>query len=775
MRNFISALTARHRAHWVGMAAVAVVASGVVWALFPSVLAHPDDIFFLNAGDGLQGYYTMAYYVKYDTGLHFSGMNYPFGEHINFPSMQPLVSGGMRLLGGLGLPVGDHVIGLTNVVALLGLVLAPVVMYAVLRRTRLPVWYAAITAVLIGFMSPQIERLGGHMALSYACFVPFSWYCLIRIQEAPLRARWYLVFGLSSLLMAGASVYFLPCASFLALAHGVVFCWQRRRPGPILWRLALAALLPLLVFRGWLWYTDPIADRPINPYGFLVYLASPATIFTPVMAPFSDLWQALFHTEAANFEGWAYVGLAAAAVAVAGALRLGKRVWHRQWGRVLRPVLPVHLQSGLWAAGFMLLLAFGWPFKFAGFSWLVDYVGPLKQFRALGRFAWPFFYVFSTYAAYYLYRLWRYLHLHGAGGFAQGWLALPLLLWGIEAYIHVSTRAKAVEAGAGAAAFMDAANNPVVQQLSWTNRQARDFQAILPLPYFVMGSDKADLSGSQASFAEGYKTSLALGLPLVATYMTRTSVGQTMQHVQLLSSPLVEKELLAKLPSRKPFLLLVTPDALTWEEQRLVSLGRKLVSLPNVTLYELPIDALAATTLAQERARAQELLPTLTANKGLYSSTGKGVLLDAFKGRPDPRGRLSSGSFHEPAATFSTLYDGPLPAPADTGRYEAAVWVNTTTDYGFGNMQVKLYTAAGQILAHEIADGRRATEVQGDWVRIVVPFRRTAEAVRLEVLYDSQDLVADDLLIRPVDTDVYYYVGQGSKRQLVKNTYPLTP
>jgi hypothetical protein len=187
------------------------------------------------------------------------------------------------------------------------------------------------------------------------------------------------------------------------------------------------------------------------------------------------------------------------------------------------------------------------------------------------------------------------------------------------------------------------------------------------------------------------------------------------------------------------------------------------------------VAALAATTRAQEQAQALAVLPTLAAQGNIYTSTGKAATLETFDQRPDRRGRLTPGAFYEPLATFSTLYNGPLPMPADTGRYEAAVWINAKTAHGNGNMQVKLYDAGGQMLDHLVTDARFATEVQGDWLRVEVPFRRTAQATRIEVLYDSQDLLADDLLIRPLDTDVYSHPAKDKPRRLVKNTYLLAP
>ena len=155
---------------------------------------------------------------------------------------------------------------------------------------------------------------------------------------------------------------------------------------------------------------------------------------------------------------------------------------------------------------------------------------------------------------------------------------------------------------------------------------------------------------------------------------------------------------------------------------------------------------------------------------GLRATTPAGVILNSFDHAPDRRGRLGAGAFYEPKLTFSTLYEGPLPLPADTGRYEASVWMYGKSAYGFGNMQIDLYAADGQQLDHLTTDARKVTEVLGDWVRVAVVFRRTAQAARLRVLYDNRDLLVDDLLIRPLSTNVYWFDPRG---QLVLNGWPL--
>ncbi|GAA4017025.1 hypothetical protein GCM10022408_33220 [Hymenobacter fastidiosus] len=760
----------RRNAHWLGLLIVALASAGLLVAFFGPVLANPDDYFFQAGGDGIQSYFATAYYALYDSGQHFSGMNYPFGENVNYPNLQPLIAWSIAGLQHLGIPAAKHTIGITNLLALLSLWATPPVLYAILRRLGLAIWYAVLTALIIGFLSPQVQRLGGHMSLSYACFMPLLWYFIIRMQEAPQQWRWYVLFGVSSLLMGAVMLYFLACGCFLLLAHAVVLFFQRPRPLALLWRMTLTALLPLLLFRGWLWATDPITDRPPNPFGFLVYMATPGGVFTPALAPLRPLWAGLFHTKDISFEASSYIGLVCTGVLAVAGLRL---VW--QWGkrrrqrRGLGQGVPASLYTGMWAAALLLLFSLGLPFILPGLEGLLDYTGPLKQFRALGRFAWPFYYACSVFVAYYLYRLARYQRQRGIPLRALPWIPLLLIIWGAEAWINISTKAAEVAQGYGARAFMDPGTS-LAPQLSWAGRRPSDFQAILPLPYMNKGTDKIDLSGSANSVFQAHKLALATGLPELATYVSRPSVEQMLRHVQLLSSPLVEKPLLNDFPSRKPILLLVTPDVLTPEEQRLVSISRLLVSSPEAKLYELPLAALGATGLARERAKARVLLPQLAVRPGgLYATTPKGVVRESFGQSPDRRGRLAAGAFHEPKEQWSVLYRGPVPPPADTGRYEVSVWINAKTDYGTGGLQVRQYRQQ-EVVDEQNADGRLSMEIDGDWFRMVVPVRVRPGVTGLEVRYYNRDLLADDLLIRPADTDVYWL---DTRRQPVLNGYPL--
>ena len=769
-------LLTSHQQHRWGQAGVGMAAALLTAVLFWPMLVHPNDHFVTAGGDAIQSYYVTAFYALHDVGNHFSGMNYPKGEHINYLNMQPLLAIMMGWLQRHGVPTGRYTVAITNLLALSSLVITPVVLYAILRRTRLPVLYAGVLALIIGFMAPQVLRLDSHLSLSYAWFVPMLWYLLIRIQEAPRAWRWYAWFVLAALLMGAVMPYYLAVGGFFALGHVLVLAWQEPRWRPWLGRLVLVALLPLLLYRAYLWATDPVTDRPPNPYGLLVYVARPATIFTPAIGPLHEWWQQHWPNEHQGeaYEGTAYVGLVVgAALAVSVLLSVVALARHRRWRRLGRPALPLHLRTGLWAGTLLLLFSFGIPFIWHRFDWVTDHAGPVKQFRSLGRFTWSFYYVATVYTAYCLYRLTRYLRRRPRlAPLATVGLPVLLLLWATDAGLQVAAKAKQITADTGADDFLNPHAN-LAARLTWTGRRASEFQAILPLPYFNIGTDKVDLGGGGQTTYQAYSTAAVTGLPLLASYIPRGSVSQAMLHVQLLSSPLVPKELLAQFPNNKPLLLVVTSDGLSESEQRLVRLSHRILEAPEGMLYELPIAALAATSRVRERARADSLWPTLPAGPaGRRATTPAGVLYSGFDHAADRRGRLAAGAFYEPKNTFSTLYEGPLPLPADTGRYEAAAWINSKMAYGFGNMQIDLYDAQNQRIDHQTADGRLITEVLGDWVRIAVPFRRTPQAVRMRVLYDNHDLLADDLLIRPLNTDVYWHDAQGN---WVLNGWPLGP
>src|SRR5690554_4200294 len=64
---------------------------GCLWAIiiFSPFVFSPNEFLFSSGGDGLKNYFTYLYQVKYGSGIHFEGMNYPHGEHVVFTDNMP--------------------------------------------------------------------------------------------------------------------------------------------------------------------------------------------------------------------------------------------------------------------------------------------------------------------------------------------------------------------------------------------------------------------------------------------------------------------------------------------------------------------------------------------------------------------------------------------------------------------------------------------------------------------------------------------------------------
>ena len=69
-----------------------ILLTGILMLVFGDVFLHPNAYLFGIIGDSIKNYFTFAWYVVYDSGLHFSGMNYPYGEHVIFTDNQPFFS-----------------------------------------------------------------------------------------------------------------------------------------------------------------------------------------------------------------------------------------------------------------------------------------------------------------------------------------------------------------------------------------------------------------------------------------------------------------------------------------------------------------------------------------------------------------------------------------------------------------------------------------------------------------------------------------------------------
>ena len=525
-----------------------------LFILFPKVILQPNTHLLGHHADALKNYYTPWYHAKYDSTWHwFQGMNYPYGDHVVFADAQPLLSNGIRAAGKVIPSIPDHTVGIMNYVMFLQIIFAALLLWRILLRFHVETRFAALSAAAIAILSPQLIRMGGHFALSYAFVLPLLWWLTLRAQEKPTWGREALV-GLALFLVSWLHPYFLMVgAIFLTALWGVRLLMRWREHS--LWRrirtIFLSLILPGILFFLLMRLSDPVTDRPANPYGFQDYVASWRTVFLPLAIPkISDFTTDFQTISDQSWEGLAYVGAMGTTVFLFSFLGGIRKLWRHRKKKLfpllwrLMPSRNLGINVTVIVALLLLLFAMGFPFGIKP-DRMTELFPLIKQFRSLGRFAWVFYYLWMVYVFYALYRLhrvWRHRYPLPAWGIV-GIAFITLFAEGFGQLSHVKLR------------MPDEA--PLMtpgQRAPWLEGiNPHDYSSAISLPWFHAGGENI-ATPQFNTCGDAFATSIQTGLPLLNVMMSRTSQEQTWEKFQMATEPAQDLEILKHLPDRRPAL-----------------------------------------------------------------------------------------------------------------------------------------------------------------------------------------------------------------------------
>ncbi|MCY7410551.1 MAG: hypothetical protein LH473_09775, partial [Chitinophagales bacterium] len=154
----------------------------LVAIIFRGVLIHPNDYFFEAGEDAIKSIMCMAYYVKYDHGLHFTGEIYPYGGHIIYADSQFPISYFLQLMKDHGFDWSGYVPGIINSAMMWSYVPSAIFIFLILSSFNKKYWFNCFAAIGITMLSPQVLRFAGHFSLSYIFFIPMQWYFMMKLM-----------------------------------------------------------------------------------------------------------------------------------------------------------------------------------------------------------------------------------------------------------------------------------------------------------------------------------------------------------------------------------------------------------------------------------------------------------------------------------------------------------------------------------------------------------------------------------------------------------------
>ena len=369
-----------------------VLSLTILVVFFGKLLLHPNSTFFGTSGDAILVYYNSLYHTLHNKELLTeSAMFYPYSESIFFTSCMPILTQFIKLFF-----LQNYTIGIINLFMLFSMPAGAIFLYLIFKEYKVNMLFAVFSAVAIAYLSPQIHRLTGHYNLSYVFAIPASIWLMIKYIKNPSYKK-SIVIGVYCFFLATMHMYL-----FIFTVAIITFAWistlfTKKFTISIkqyIINYFIQIIFPFLILQLLIYVVNTSDARTNSPWGFFDYYSNLNGIFYSKNEFYSPLFKLLQLDGNVNYEGEAFVGIAAFFFCMALILKSVINLLMLKPLAIFNPTGNKFLNFILLISLICLIFSFCIPYKY-GYENLLDYLGFLKQFRALGRFTWLFFYVIN--------------------------------------------------------------------------------------------------------------------------------------------------------------------------------------------------------------------------------------------------------------------------------------------------------------------------------------------------------------------------------------------
>ena len=522
-----------------------IVACGLTWFLFGDIFIHPNHYMMVGSGDGLKIYFDAVWQARWGSGFYFDGMNYPYQEVLAMTGGQAFLGWFFSFIEQNIFPIHHYTIGICNALSLYLLPIGVVVSYKLLNRLNLRPYISAFGALLFIYFSPIITRVScGHINLGYPIIVPviLLWCFNIYSGKKPFLYT-FILFVLLLIIGFNNSYFVVVGAGFVFLA-GCVFLLKKQK---IAWNYLVASGSATSILFVLLKYLENVKDRVISPWGFEYYVSGLQALFVPQVGETSRWVKPHFFSYKVEQESFIYIGFLAAPIIIFSFIYYLINRKKRDIEIIKHNFVIPFLVSAI----IIFTVASGLFFQ-GHYAWIEAHFPFLLQFRTSGRLAWPMFYMgllVALYCCQWIYTTWiqywkKPIRIFVIIAVAGLWIKESGEL--LERYVYNSKIYRVGnEFGANE-----------MNRMQWKcNIPADSFQAIYLLPVTEQWTDKVYFPNNTASLLYGMKYAYHLHLPLINAMLSRMSYGQTLEAVQFCSSPYIYRDLLDKLPNKKPIVI----------------------------------------------------------------------------------------------------------------------------------------------------------------------------------------------------------------------------
>ncbi|MES2702543.1 MAG: hypothetical protein V4649_07890 [Bacteroidota bacterium] len=539
---------------------------------------QPCEVLFSSFGDGLKNIFTLITYVREPIGpegiFKYNGFQYPFGDYVYYTDNNPLFALPFRWFCHNVYDLSAHSIVILYAIVILNIAVCGLLIFYIFRRLIKSDTISLLFAVMLPWINMQIFRIpAGHYAFSFSSFILIAiWLLMLWHKYRDNYSRQAVVAcGMLLLSFIGfvAQGYYLAIITIFISA--VLFMQGiyhfKSKAGKL--TLVFSIVYAVVAFAGTIGFialTDrylPLRKEGAGGYDWMLQKVRFAALFSHydfqhIAFPLVSGGPRIADPEAAAYLG--NVGIYALAVLLV--MMLVRKEWRRHILQSQKEFFSDPLKGSLLLGSVvMLLISFGEHYytndDHSKGLHVVNVLNPfyyvhmvtnrVEQFRSLERFVWPFFFCYYLWVGYTI----AFVAAKYGRKVKVAILAAIVFLGGAEVYDYVNMLQKQCEH-----------QNPFSERSTAgilpTHIDVRQYQAILPIPYYFAGSEVYDytLNDKDSWSRHNYQLSWVSGLPLMSCKMSRTPPVYNIMLMNMVANDSLADELKAKLGS-KPVLVAV--------------------------------------------------------------------------------------------------------------------------------------------------------------------------------------------------------------------------
>lgn len=560
-----------------------VLMSGILFFYYHAIILAPNHFIMSNSGDGLKNYYTIIMQLKSDELINFSYYNYPFGEYFFNTDGIPLLVTLLKPIQKIFPETYNYVPGILHSLLFLSMIFCSLFIYKILKLLNVQTFFALLSAISIALLQPQLSRMGGHYALAFSHVIPLSLYLSLKYIISDKKNRyafWIFLHGFLSMfihpyigMMAFSSA--VPILAFWLISNKNYL--QKKH----LFQIIGAAFSPAILYKLFTFITDTTSDKNIFPAGFHDLKADWYTVFIPQTLESFNLFNLSHELFITKWEAMSYVGLLTT-LFLLPAVVLFLYKTHKTRKKTSSYIFLVGL---LISSTLFLIISFGFPF-YGSWSNFYQKIPLFREFRAIGRLAWIFYFGSTIFLISSLSSLKdTFLQNKKISHFLTILLFIIPLSYIYEAHEKHQVHSKFITKSENL--FLEKSYSDEFLSSLEKIKSSR-FQAIIPMPYFYVGTELLDIFRGLNTQNNSLLTSKLLNLPLLTNFSGRSSFAISKKFVRIIEPEEVYKELGESLSDyKREFLIVQTYDELSKTEIRILEKAILIDSTEHFAFYRI--------------------------------------------------------------------------------------------------------------------------------------------------------------------------------------------